>query len=557
VVVWDAELATTGAGEELLAVVQGFPGPALLIGQDDRILATNTSAEALLAEEPDWWADLADWWGAAASGLAGTRSVQIKGAAGLMVIEWSAVALPGGRCLLLGNDTTLERRLRQALTESRQRYKDLVDISSDFAWETGADGRFVFVSPRGALGHPAEALIGRNPLELLIDYPDLASPFESRRIIDRTELWLQRADGEAAFLEVSVKPLYDGAGEWCGARGVCRDLTEQTQRAVEIGRIRNRDRLIAHIAHKLADQVDVGRALEEAAAETMHALGADGCRIHGLSEDGTVGRVIQVGDEDRELTNRLGALLDQITEPEKPAGRNLDGLALLTCGTSYRQTLNGVVGVWRHRDQGPWDEEARILLAAIAERIGVTHAHLAHQERLRLLSECDSLTGLFNRRTFLERLAEMLGWREFGPSALLYVDLDNFKAVNDRLGHKQGDAVLCAVAELIKSNIRPGDLPGRMGGDEFVIWLARSAEEQAESVAHRLLAGIEALRHLSAGKDRPLGFSIGIAVHRLGSGEGVAALIDRADTAMYAAKTQGKGRYRLAPSAPLRQEKKG
>ena len=71
------------------------------------------------------------------------------------MVEWTATLLPDGSLLLFGHDATLERQLRRTLTESRQRYKDLVDISSDFAWECAADGRFVFVSPRGALGFSA------------------------------------------------------------------------------------------------------------------------------------------------------------------------------------------------------------------------------------------------------------------------------------------------------------------------------------------------------------------------------------------------------------------
>ncbi len=147
----------------------------------------------------------------------------------------------------------------------------------------------------------------------------------------------------------------------------------------------------------------------------------------------------------------------------------------------------------------------------------------------------------------MERLEDMLSWRDFGSSSLLYIDLDNFKAVNDRLGHRQGDEVLQAVSALILSGIRPGDLAGRMGGDEFVLWLARTDESSALKVTRRLLSGVADLRKLSAGPDRPLGLSIGVAVHSPGSFEAAAALIERADTAMYQAKVNGKGAFSLAP----------
>jgi len=83
----------------------------------------------------------------------------------VVVLPWADSTV----ALVLGRDVTLERSLRAALVESRQRYKDLVEISNDFAWETDAEGRFVFVSPRGALGYPATELVGRPAAELLLD----------------------------------------------------------------------------------------------------------------------------------------------------------------------------------------------------------------------------------------------------------------------------------------------------------------------------------------------------------------------------------------------------
>src|SRR3546814_7089174 len=119
--------------------------------------------------------------------------------------------------------STLERSLRAALVESRQRYKDLVEISNDLAWETDGEGRFAFVSPRGSLGYPATALVGRSAHELLLD-PSVgddaaASPFTARSMVEEAELWVRSAGGAEVVLLAPALPLTAGSGAWIGARG--------------------------------------------------------------------------------------------------------------------------------------------------------------------------------------------------------------------------------------------------------------------------------------------------------------------------------------------------
>ncbi|AWK87935.1 sensor domain-containing diguanylate cyclase [Azospirillum thermophilum] len=511
----------------------------------------------MVESDPRWLADVRSWL-AGSSVAPGLRSVPVETVRGIMIVEWAGVPLPDGGALLLGRDDTLERQLRHTLTESRRRYKDLVEVSSDFAWETGPDGRFVFVTPKGALGYTAESLIGRDPRSLAIDeWGDLPLPFDSHRPVDQSELWLKTAEGTPACLVASALPLYDTDGTWLGARGVCREVTDQVLRSAELARVRNREKLLAHIVHTLRDRLDAAEALAVAAAETARALGADGCRIYRATDGAPLllaaefGGEIPAGVAEEALRPLLaGGQPDPRAEEgaESVVARRFDVAHTLAARTEYREGMTGAVLVWRGEDAEPWDEEDRTLLSGVADHIGIAHAHLAYQERLRRLSERDGLTGLFNRRTFFERLEEALSRPESGPSALLYVDLDNFKAVNDLHGHQQGDVVLKSIGTLLSTGVRPGDLPGRLGGDEFVLWLGRTDEERAKIVADRLLTGIAALRHLSASPDKPLGLSIGIAVHVPGHGESVQELTDRADAAMYDAKKHGKGHYALAPA---------
>lgn len=530
------------APHTLSAVIGAYPGPALRVDAAEQVIEANDAARALFAAETPWWDLLAGRLGDVADGVVPPPSVQVATADGVVVVEWAVTRLPDGSFLLFGRDTTLERKLRQALTESRLRYKDLVEVSSDFAWESGADGRLVFVSPGGALGYAAEALVGRDPASLIIDgFAGAVAPFATRRPVNGVEMWMRAADGSATCVVASATPLARADGGWAGARGVCRDVTENRLRAAELARARNRERLLGHIMHALSNELDAARALEAAAGTTMRAMAAGGCAVFATDEHGTRPLVV-AGTAPPGL---IGSL---------PSGD--DGPAIMACGDTtvlaahcrYHQQINGAVAVWRA--DPPWGEDDAALIAGVAEQVGIVHAHVAFQNRLRRLSERDGLTGLLNRRTFLERLEAQLGQPRSGsgrPSALMFVDLDNFKAVNDRFGHHQGDAVLRTLGELLERTVRAGDLAARLGGDEFVLWLDGTDEDEARVIADRLLVAGQALLPFSAAPDRPLGLSVGVAIHRPGHDESIDRLIERADTAMYSAKDAGKGRLAIAP----------
>lgn len=175
--------------------------------------------------------------------------------------------------------------------------------------------------------------------------------------------------------------------------------------------------------------------------------------------------------------------------------------------------------------------------------VDVTH-HYETEAVLSSRASSDSLTGLANRAHFLERLNERLaaagGNRSVG---LLFLDLDDFKDVNDSAGHLTGDKVLVEVARRLATVIRPGDVLARFGGDEFVVLCdGLTSPEQAESIASRL---IEAVGHSveMRGISFPVGLSIGIAVSCPGSR--IDDLMSNADTAMYASKAAGKNRMTM------------
>ncbi len=161
----------------------------------------------------------------------------------------------------------------------------------------------------------------------------------------------------------------------------------------------------------------------------------------------------------------------------------------------------------------------------------------------------DSLTGLPNRVLFQDRLEHLVrrGMRHVGTSAVLFLDLDHFKIVNDSLGHLVGDGLLVEVADRLQTALRPGDTVARLGGDEFTVLLEDLADfEEAKVVADRVLTALEAPFSVSD-QDLYLSASIGIAM--IPAGATADEVIRDADAAMYRAKSEGRGRHALFDSS--------
>ncbi|MBP7440908.1 MAG: diguanylate cyclase [Acidovorax sp.] len=184
------------------------------------------------------------------------------------------------------------------------------------------------------------------------------------------------------------------------------------------------------------------------------------------------------------------------------------------------------------------------------------------EEQVRQLAFHDTLTRLANRRLMLEHLDQAMSAskRSHHHGALLFLDLDNFKSLNDTHGHSVGDLLLIEVAERLKACVREADTVARFGGDEFVVLLCEldtqpaEASEQAIAVAEKIRIRLSDLYVLQAAPSGPATgtiehqctASIGVAIFR-GRDESQSSVIDRADAAMYQAKKDGRNRIRLAP----------
>jgi diguanylate cyclase (GGDEF)-like protein len=172
--------------------------------------------------------------------------------------------------------------------------------------------------------------------------------------------------------------------------------------------------------------------------------------------------------------------------------------------------------------------------------------------RVRDMAMRDDLTGLYNRRQLMEYLYRQKASADRGTLvfALCYVDLDHFKRVNDLFGHKQGDEVLRAFADIARKVVREEDFVARIGGEEFVLVLTNATLTDAVQVSNRLRRQTQLMVIDPKAPDFAVTASVGVAAYR--SREAVEQLMSRADTAMYAAKTQGRNRVVVAPETETR-----
>lgn len=207
-----------------------------------------------------------------------------------------------------------------------------------------------------------------------------------------------------------------------------------------------------------------------------------------------------------------------------------------------RSWMIGVIG---------FDEVSKIpLMFLLALLIG----WLGHRRQIELdvasrLAAVDSLTGLANRATFNAELESALVSQPSRLSTVLFVDLDDFKGVNDVFGHEAGDDLLREVGARLLRVTRPGDLSARLGGDEFAVLLRGTGSDEAEHVAARIVEAIAATMHIR-GRVTHIGASVGIAT-ATGQNNDLESLIHRADVAMHVAKTKGKRRIQVFEPALL------
>jgi diguanylate cyclase (GGDEF)-like protein/PAS domain S-box-containing protein len=420
------------------------------------------------------------------------------------------------------------------LRRGRNHYKNLVEASTSLIWACDADFNFTFVSRRAAreiYGREQQDLLGQSLLSLLDDGPEADAAraaiagLRERRAVRSVEMAQRAADGTRVIVSVDAVPLIANDGSFAGAIGMNANLTTLKQRE-----------------RRLIEALRIERTVLDAAGQAI-AVTKDGyvarCNEAFLRLLQTEPRALQqrpVGDyfSSTEDWPAIAAAADAGREADRATSREVQVL---------RGARGAAAGAMWCQITARWIATGEyVLVLADIDHIRVREAEALHD------AHHDDLTGLPNRRLLTVRGNAALAASGLRNSAcaVLAIDLDGFKEINDLHGHQVGDQVLREVAQRLGRLLRPQDTVARRGGDEFTMLLPDvQGRADIERIAVRLLQAIEQPVPLGSGAPGQLSASVGIAIAP-DHGRDLERLLQLADLAMYEAKLKGKNRYAFA-----------
>jgi diguanylate cyclase (GGDEF)-like protein/PAS domain S-box-containing protein len=483
------------------------------------------------------------------------------------------------RLILTSRDITKEfelKRAEKALRDSAARFRALVQNSSHMVIVLDAGGGITYASPafRRMLGYREDARVGQNVFDLV--HPDdqhtvrarfgehLAGLAQSASF----EFRFLAADGSWRHIEALANNLLDDPAVG-GVVFNCRDVTERKRaESLLAGQAHAldliaRDAPLAETLTALAKVIEAEAAgarcailLLDESSETLTVAAAPSLVDVGLHEaDGLVVGP-ESGSSGTAVHRREPVIVADVAGD--PLWRESRSIALargiraawsVPIIAADGDRVLGTLTVYFDESRRPGPAEVRLLelaahLADIAIERSQAQARLAHQ------AAHDALTGLPNRVFFLDRAAVALARTQRSRSsvAVLFLDLDRFKFINDSLGHDAGDRLLFSLARRLQEVIRPGDTVARFGGDEFTILCENIADEaHALSIAERVGQVVTAPFALGEAEVF-VTMSIGIALAS-GSRTRPEALVENADAAMYRAKARGGNRREVFDQA--------
>src|SRR5918997_208079 len=429
-------------------------------------------------------------------------------------------------------DVTERKRAESALTQSEQRFRGSFERAATGMAVVGTDGRFLRVNRSlcEILGYPERELLGKtfqeitHPDDMEVDVEHLRRLLAGEVRTYQTEKRYLHKDGHVVWALLSVSVVHDEEDEPLYFVSQIQDVSERKK--VEKVIIESEERF---------------RSLVQNSSDIITILGADGT-VHYVSP--AVEKVTGYKPEEQQGTNAFGSVhpddrdraLDTFAEVLKRPG--------LHPSLEFRVPHKG--GSWRYLEHvvnNLLDDPA--VRGVVVNSWDVTERK-ALVEQLSYQAFHDLLTGLPNRELFLDRLQHALSRakRRGSNVAVLFTDLDNFKVINDSLGHKAGDQLLIAVAERLKACLRPEDTAARLGGDEFTILVEDIASVgEAVQIAERIAEMLQPPFALDEQKVFATA-SIGIALNSP-IREEPADLLRHADLPMYRAKHRGKARYEV------------
>ncbi|MHB8230014.1 MAG: sensor domain-containing protein [Vulcanimicrobiaceae bacterium] len=437
----------------------------------------------------------------------------------------------------------------------REPARTLFDYHPDAIASVGADGTIVRINAalESVTGNASESVAGRPWTELIAPEGRAAAEEAfreaSRGTASAFDALLLDRHGDRTEVRMNVVPLRDGE-RVVGAYAIARDVAAQRRAERAIERQNERMRELYLVAteqgNSEAEQIDKTLAL--------------GCRIFGfeygyLTEfDAGVERILNAVGEAPPVApgmllpmeGSLSQLLDDdlqtalVTEFDEPPWRTLFASKLVVGGRAC-----GAIVFASHRERAAGlDESDRELIQLMGLFVCAILERAQHAGRIEHLAFFDSLTGLPNRVLFADRIRQTLAAsKRYGHGfAVMYLDLDHFKEINDGYGHAVGDVVLKMVADRLLVTLRESDTIARFGGDEFVILQpVVKSTSNASDLASKLVAAMAEPLVLDGVAHRVY-VSVGVALYPY-DGDSVDELVEKADRALYRAKNAGRNRW--------------
>jgi len=430
-------------------------------------------------------------------------------------------------------DVTNRKKMEETIRQSEERYRTILDEMADAYYEVDLAGNFTFVNDAICrhLGYSREELIGisfrgqiaKDDIETV--YKTFSKIYSTGKPERDIFYKILRKDGTPGFAENRGFPLQNQKGEIIGFRGIGREVTERRQMEEALRQSEERYRTIIKEMEEWYFETDLTGNVIFFNDIFATVLGYSQKELTGLNFQSFV---------KKEESDSVYRLFNQIFKTGKPT-RNFPYEFISTDGT----VTSAEFSFFPKRDKE----------GKICGFKGVGHditERKRAEEKIQYMATHDALTGLPNRVMLNQLLNHAIqsAKRYTRQFAVLFIDLDRFKIINDTMGHEAGDQLLKEVAARFKQTLRAVDVAARLGGDEFVILIEEVNDSRnAATVAHKILNSV--IKPITImGQECRVTASIGISIYP-NDAEDEQSLMKNADMAMYLAKEEGKNNYQF------------
>jgi diguanylate cyclase (GGDEF)-like protein/PAS domain S-box-containing protein len=431
----------------------------------------------------------------------------------------------------------VQRRMAEkALRSSEAKFRGLFESIAEGVYQSSRDGRLLSVNPAfvSILGYasaeelyalPSVAMLYWNPA----DRTEFVRRVEAEDEIRSAEFRMRRRDGQQVVILENARAVRDPGNKIVGYEGTIADITERKRAEQAVFAEKERAQVTLQSIGDAVISTDADGRIEyiNPVAESLTAWSLDEARGRPIADVLNLVNEITREPIENPLMSALG---------RGEAGPPVDHSVLITRSGQE---------VAIQESAAPICDRQGLIIGAVIVFHDVTKERRL-KRALSYQASHDALTGLINRREFDNRLhaAVLNAQRGQGSYALLYIDLDQFKVVNDTCGHQAGDRLLRDVTSLLQTRVRASDTIARLGGDEFGVLLEGCSLEQASRIAEGVRQAIRDYRFMWGASTLSVGASVGV-VQITADTQNVASIMSAADIACYAAKDEGRNRIHV------------